>query len=83
MHSPSPKRAVKATGLPKTERTVEVSMSPLALLGADMHFTQGVRLALPEAAWEVIRVVPSSNLLRGGLEMLYRSVVMIQLGCQE
>ncbi|KAK7331536.1 hypothetical protein VNO80_28271 [Phaseolus coccineus] len=62
---------------------MEVLMSPLTLLGGDMQFTRGVRLALLEATREVIWVVPSSDLLRGGLEMLCHSVVMIQLGCQE
>ena len=37
--SPSSKRAAKATGPTETEHTVEVSMSPLALLGGNMQFT--------------------------------------------
>jgi len=79
----SPKRATKAVDPPETEGTMEASMLPLALLGVTYSSLGGVCLALPEATREVIRVVPSSNLLRGGLEMLCRSVVMIQLGSQE
>jgi len=37
-----------------------------------MQFTRGVRLTLPESTWEVTRGVLSSDLLRGGLEMLCR-----------
>jgi len=58
-------------------------MSPLAILGVDMKFSRRVRLALPEATREVIRVVPSSDLVKGALEMLCRSVVVIQLGYQD
>jgi len=81
--SPSP-RYVEQAALPiKANHIMEVSMSPLTLLEGDLHFRRRVRVALPEDTWEVIRGVPSSELLRGGLEMLCHSVVLIQLGIQE
>ena len=63
---------------PRTvERAMEVTMSPLAMLGADMKFSRGVKVALPGPSQEVIRVVPPADLLKGGVEMLYRVLVMV------
>ena len=58
-------------------------MSCLEVMGDDLQFSRGVQLELREATREVIQVVPLSDLLKGGLEILYRSLVMIQLRCQD
>jgi len=81
--SSSSKHVGQAAGFPETEHVMEVSMSPLALLGGDFQFTRRVRVALPEKTRDVIWGVPSSDLLRGGLEMLCCSVVMVQLEIKE
>ena len=50
----------------------------LDLLGGGLQFTQRVRVALPEETRESIRGVSPSDLPRSGLELLCRSIVLVE-----
>lgn len=58
-------------------------MSPLAVLGSDMQFARGVKVALPGPTREVIQAISKVNLLKGRVEMLCCALVMVQLGSQD
>jgi len=57
-------------------------VSALDLLGGGLQFTRRVRVAFPEETRESIRGVSPSNLLRSGLELLCRSIVLVEHGIQ-
>ncbi|KAK7342750.1 hypothetical protein VNO80_25706 [Phaseolus coccineus] len=52
---------------------VEVSMSPLLLLGGDLHLGRRVLIGLSPSKEELIGVVLVDDLLRGSIEMMCRA----------
>jgi len=56
--------------------------TPFDLLGRGHQFTRKVRVALPDESREALRDVPPTDLLRSGLELMCRSVVLMQHGLQ-
>jgi len=74
MGEPSLRCMVNVVGLP--EAGARASPSPLDLLGGGLKFTLRVRVALPRETRESIRGVSPSDLLRSGLELMCRSIVL-------
>jgi len=56
--------------------------TPFDLLGRDHQFTRRVRVALPDESRESLRDVAPTELLRSGLELVCRSIVLFQHGLQ-
>jgi len=56
--------------------------TPFDLLGRGHQFTRRVRVALPDESRESLRDVSPTDLLRSGLELMCRSVILVQHGLQ-
>ena len=56
--------------------------TPFDILGRGHQFTRRVRVALPDESQESLREVTPAELLRSGLELVCRSVVLFQHGLQ-
>jgi len=56
--------------------------TPFDLLGRGHQFTRRVRVALPDESRESLRDVDPTELLKSGLELVCRSVVLFQHGLQ-
>ena len=56
--------------------------SALDLLGGSHKFTRRVRVALPEGTRESIRSVAPLDLLKSGLELMCRSIVLVEQGIE-
>ena len=48
-----------------------------------MQFSRGVKVAFPGPTWEVLQAFPTTDLLKGSVEMLCRALVMVHLGSQD
>ncbi|XP_068484699.1 uncharacterized protein [Phaseolus vulgaris] len=77
---PSSRHVERAAG--PSEAGAGASPSPFDFLGGGLQFTQRVHVALPNETRESIRGVSPSDLLRSGLELMCRSIVLFQNGIQ-
>ncbi len=88
---PPPREVVEA--IPLSPRRVEQasghqagghrsSSSALDLLGGNHRFMRRVRVALPEGTRESLRSVPPIDLVRSGLELMCRSIVLVEHGVE-
>ena len=57
-------------------------ISALDLLGGSQKFTRRVRVTLPEGTRESIRSVGPMDLLKSGLELMCRSIVLVEQGIE-
>ena len=69
-------------GVGPSEVGVGATPSPFDLLGSGYQFTRRVRVALPYETRESFGDVSPSDLLRSGLELMCRSIVLVQNGIQ-
>ncbi|XP_068483341.1 uncharacterized protein [Phaseolus vulgaris] len=90
--TPPPRREA-AEAVPLSPRRVEQasghqagghrsSSSALDLLGGNHRFMRRVRVALPEGTRESLRSVPPIDLVRSGLELMCRSIVLVEHGVE-
>jgi len=91
MPTPPPRREVVVAGSSSPRHaggafgSIEAGGRPSALnlLGGSLQFTRRVRIALPDETRESIRAVSPTDLMRSGLDLLCRSVVLFEQGMHD
>ncbi|XP_068486984.1 uncharacterized protein [Phaseolus vulgaris] len=90
MPTPPPPRREAAEAVPpsphsrpgSSDAVARSGPTPFDLLGRGHQFTRRVRVALPDESRESLRDVAPSELMRSGLELVCRLVVLFQHGLQ-
>jgi len=59
-----------------------IEKSSLALLGGDMCFTRAMNFNLPPDLKELIGSVPDDDVLNGGVEIIYRGLILTRRGAE-